>query len=309
MKGTRSGLLPLERVGPENKQRSRMAWVNETLTSFGESIGEVVERTRGGKTMSDEEIADREFSEGWEKFVRKTESMGVYGEMLEKVIVLAAENRVGGCSEGLGVLEVLARGLQGNKFGAILRTKSRQLNLEDSVSLIEEHVAETRRRLTSRNKSRSVLLGLKWDALDIGKTLARGLGIEVYSKSTSAFSPAWEHVWGRNDAGFSAPTPGRSSGLQTPSTVADGLRSRKQRLLGARFNQDVGIKGSVWDRPISQYENESAVMAAYWASRSLESNFGISVNLRWMGHYALWIPLLGTFMLLWLIKKTLASIM
>lgn len=225
----------------------------------------------------------------------RTRQRFVDDELLRLAIVKAANRRLPSFPEGARVLAMLAEAAQAARlsgsWGAQEKDVDKAEELRNCLLALRNQKAESERHTARRERNYIAPL-----ASCVGMRLETGMlgGISDFV--------------GVGSAGGIAGVVNIASG----SNKANGSKELRERRLSAlqqKSKKDVPFLGDVWDRPISQGENELVVVWSYWLALQLEPRLGYVPNLRFLGRY--WTLLLfsilvcGVYFVRGLVKRSL----
>lgn len=211
----------------------------------------------------------------------RTRQRFVDEELVRLAIVKAANRRLPSVSEGGKVLALLAEATQAAR---LLGTWSSSEKDPDKADELRSCLLALRNQKAEyeRNSGRR-------DRNYIGP-LASSVGMRIETGGVlGGISQIVGVGGGSGVAGVVNMVAGSGGG--------SGQRKLRERRLSAFRGEDikdVPFLGNVWDRPISESENEIVVLWSYWLALRLEPRLGYVPNLRFLGRY--WFLLLCSFL-------------
>lgn len=205
----------------------------------------------------------------------RTRQRFVDDELLRLAIVKAANRRLPSFPEGARVLAMLADAAQAARLSGSWSAQERDLDkaeeLRNCLLALRNQKAESERGIARRERNY------------IGP-LASSVGLRLETGVLGGIS----EIVGVGGSSGVAGVVNMVSGSARGCNVKE-LRERRLSAFRGEEKKDVPFLGNVWDRPISEGENEIVVVWSYWLALRLEPRLGYVPNLRFLGRYWFWL--------------------
>lgn len=267
-------LFPKKKASSSGKNRTpSMAALTSTLSTINAHLA-----SPSGSPGNASSVKESQ----WRSELRRKRQRFVDEELVRLAIVKAANRRLPSVSEGGKVLALLAEATQAARllgtWSSPEKDQDKSDELRSCLLALRNQKAEYER--TSGRRDRNYIGPL---ASSVGMRLETGGVLGGISEIVGVGG-------GSGVAGVMNMVAGSAGG--------SGQRKLHERRLSAFRGEDikdVPFLGNVWDRPISESENEIVLLWSYWLALRLEPRLGYVPNLRFLGRY--WFLLLCSFLL------------